>query len=1624
MRKIIGLFLIFLPIVISAQSTGWSKEFDTQKSFIENKGQFKSITFDSKTSEIVFAFDAQNEEYFFTKSGVIIELSEKKKRVKSEEEKNARQERKAKGFTEQEWIEFEREGQRLDVKIDGLNCEWLGANPNVQVVSEGKNSFSHSYSYYDKNGELKHVNNAPSFNKLIYKNLYPNIDVIYELHPDGGLKYSVVVYPGGNISDIKLQYSKEANINSDGTIKTTTLFGDIIDHKPLTFYEDNQVQTINSSYTLLNNIISFNVENYNSNKTIVIDPWTQTPAVSIPSGVWEVEADALGNVYVIGGGTPMQLVKYNSAGVFQWIYNTPYDTNNGDWLGALATDNAGNSYVTRGSSAAITKVSTTGAVTYSVNGGAFDEYWQISFNCDQTKLLVGGTRLPLFPTGSFKSAMIFDVNPANGSVISSVYVGWSQQAGIINNPDEVRSITSSFNAKYYFLTLDSIAAIDQMLGSSCPNPLATGISSTYNFSYKCEDFRPNNGNGPMSAIVADANFVYTQNGNTVHKRDLNTYGILATAAIPGGISTGPAPFTGGYQAGNSGIAMDNCGNVYVGSSDRVIKYDGNLNLISSTVVPYRVSDVEVSPSGEVVICGSTGTSGSASRTGYVQSVNMSACAPVTLVCCDANFCPLPTLCANGSTVNLIANTSGGTWSSVPVTPGLNTATGAFNPSVAGPGTYTITYTLACGSYSTQVVVGSCSSMSVCVESNGSLTVSGGAPTYTWAAWNSATSTPITNSAQCTACGYTWAGFTCLNGVTPATSCVTPAGFTNFGTGVTVTPPVGKDTIRVTDGLGNTLVINGLGTLPSCSASCDATITQAGPFCSNASSVNLTAAETGGTWSGTGITNASTGTFNPATAGAGSHVITYNLTCGDTDTMTIVVNAIQSAAFTYPSGSYCLSDPNPTPTITGVSGGTFTINNSGVINASTGVINLNSSGVGSYTVTYTTTGSCPGSATFNITITNATNATITQVGPYCSTAASVNLTAVSPGGTWTGIGITNGTTGTFNPATAGVGSHVITYTISGSCGSVDTMTIVVNAGDNANFTYPSGSYCLSDPNPTPSAPVTSGGVFTINGTGVINSSTGVINIGSSGIGNYVVTYTTSGACPDTATFNVAITNSTDATITQVGPYCSNAASVNLTAVSPGGTWTGTGITNGTTGTFNPATAGVGSHVITYTISGSCGSVDTMTIVVNAVQSAAFTYSSSSFCLTDPNPSPTITGATGGTFTINNSGVINSSTGVINITGSGAGSFVVTYTTAGPCPASQTFNVTINSCTAPLPVANFSASQTNICIGDCISFTDLSNSSATGGITAWSWTFTGATPSTFNTQTPTNICYNTAGTYQVVLTVTDANGVDTETKTAYITVASCTTPITNFSVSDSTICSGSCINFTDLSTGATSWQWSFQNGTPPTSSVKNPTNICFDIPGTHEIKLVTSNAFGSDSLIKYVTVFQTQQVFVGNDTTIQLGQSVNLNATGLSSNGVYSWTPPIDLSCITCPNPTSTPEETITYTVITTDSNGCKSTDNINIIVLFDNVIFVPNIFSPNGDGINDILFVRGKGVKKLNFFIYDRWGEKVFETTSLDIGWDGSFRGKDMNKAVFVYYLEATFIDGQEVTQKGDITLVK
>jgi hypothetical protein len=291
--------------------------------------------------------------------------------------------------------------------------------------------------------------------------------------------------------------------------------------------------------------------------------------------VWECEKDDAGNVYIIGGCMPMKLLKYDASGTLQWTYITPYDTA-GNWLGTFITDNAGNSFVTSGSIAALQKINTSGGLEWSAPAPIFntDEYWNIAFNCDQTKMIIGGT------TGNMTNleGAIFDVNTSNGSVNSVKVVGAGFMFALPPIIEEVRSITSSQNSRYYFLTLDTIGAIDDDF-SVCQtsSPTIFAHNSGYNLAYKCENYRPNNGNSGIMAIRANRDFVYTQNGTEIQKRSLTDGSVITTAAIPGGQST---TSLGRYQVGNSGIDIDECGNVYVGSGDRIVKYDANLTYIS------------------------------------------------------------------------------------------------------------------------------------------------------------------------------------------------------------------------------------------------------------------------------------------------------------------------------------------------------------------------------------------------------------------------------------------------------------------------------------------------------------------------------------------------------------------------------------------------------------------------------------------------------------------------------------------------------------------------------------------------------------------------------------------------------------------------------------------------------------------------------------------------------------------------------------------------------------------------------------------------------------------------------------------------------------------------------------
>lgn len=164
----------------------------------------------------------------------------------------------------------------------------------------------------------------------------------------------------------------------------------------------------------------------------------------------------------------------------------------------------------------------------------------------------------------------------------------------------------------------------------------------------------------------------------------------------------------------------------------------------------------------------------------------------------------------------------------------------------------------------------------------------------------------------------------------------------------------------------------------------------------------------------------------------------------------------------------------------------------------------------------------------------------------------------------------------------------------------------------------------------------------------------------------------------------------------------------------------------------------------------------------------------------------------------------------------------------------------------------------------------------------------------------------------------------------------------------------------------------------------------------------------------------------EITIFNGDQIQLNVVSPNPLITYFWDPITGLSCGSCPNPRAEPRVTTTYTVQVQDLDGCRGDTSIVITVVKDeNSLFVPTAFSPDGDGKNDVLFIRSPRVASMEFRIFDRWGQEVFFTSDQNIGWDGNDKnGKPANVGVYVYYAVVVFANEKERTIKGNITLLR
>jgi gliding motility-associated-like protein len=221
--------------------------------------------------------------------------------------------------------------------------------------------------------------------------------------------------------------------------------------------------------------------------------------------------------------------------------------------------------------------------------------------------------------------------------------------------------------------------------------------------------------------------------------------------------------------------------------------------------------------------------------------------------------------------------------------------------------------------------------------------------------------------------------------------------------------------------------------------------------------------------------------------------------------------------------------------------------------------------------------------------------------------------------------------------------------------------------------------------------------------------------------------------------------------------------------------------------------------------------------------------------------------------------------------------------------------------------------------------------------------------------------------------------------------------------------------------------------PLSAITGPSNLASATAAISTSQYIyvevlsAQNCLLQDSIFVNVSALNPLAVVASADPTIIL-PNASSQLTGLpSGNFTYTWTPTLGLSNPSIANPQATIEQTTVFTLNVSDGL-CTGSDTV-LIKVFDSIcgapfVFIPNAFSPNKDGQNDKLYVRGPFIESFIFRVYDRWGELVWETTNLTEGWDGTFRGKLLDPDVYDYYLQATCVGGLENIIKGNVTLIR
>lgn len=743
---------------------------------------------------------------------------------------------------------------------------------------------------------------------------------------------------------------------------------------------------------------------------------------------------------------------------------------------------------------------------------------------------------------------------------------------------------------------------------------------------------------------------------------------------------------------------------------------------------------------------------------------------------------------------------------------------------------------------------------------------------------------------------------------------------------------------------------------------------AGPdtdICGGAVSANLSAVQANGTGNVTYSWDngaGSTASVSVLPAATTTYTVTATDQCGRTTTDQVAV--IVGTPPVIDAGTNTSICPGGNTTLSATGGISYSWDNG--LGAGNGV-SVSPAATTVYTVTGTAANGC--SATDVVTVTVTAGPTV-NAGSDQTICQGANISVSGSGAqtySWNN-GVSNGVS--FSPASTQ--TYTVTGTDANGCQGTDQVTITVNPLPAVDAGAPQA--------------VCSGGSVILNGSGAQaytwnNGVTNGVSFLPASTQTYTVTGTDANGCQNTDQVTVSVNTPSAVDAGSAQSVCQGGAIILTGSGAQTYTWNN-GVTNGVS--FVPASTQ--TYTVTGTDANGCQSTDQVVVTVNPLPGVD-AGNSQSVC---QGTSVTLSGSGGQTYTWNN-GVTN---GVPFVPAS-TQTYTVTGMDANGCQNTDQVVVTVN----PGPTVNAGADQ-SVCTGASVTLT-------ASGAQTYIW----------NNGVTNGVAFTPGSTQTYMVTGTDANGCQ---GTDQVMVTVNPNPAVNAG-SDQTICLGSSITLNGSGASTYSWSNGEQNHAVITPAL-----------GVHTLTVTGTSAFGCQGTdVVDITVVPVPIAGLGASTPVSgqpdlevifTNSSVNANAYDFDfGNGLTFHTN--DLS--------ATPGHTYsipgTYTVVLTAGNGiCTDTAQLTVVVLpFQPLIAVmPNIFTPNGDGNNDVFFIRLENAVSVEVTIVNRWGNKMTEFSGLTGFWDGSVNGNPAEDGVYFYNYTATGLDGTTQTGQGNVQLMR